>query len=188
MTDYEDDIIEVDDLGDELRISALDAWNVRESAFNAVAEFTDLPLAAAMQGPPSARQMFAPAADPYQYARDHELPLHYAETAQTGYDMVRCYSDTRAGRIRVLDTAPFLLFEAPADAALAGEILNLSRPQSFHDPDPSGWSSTAPDLPVQNMRDWEDRIDMREQDGTRLYLLYKVFPGTRQYVPYLKWF
>ncbi|MEM1299520.1 MAG: hypothetical protein AAGH68_09585 [Pseudomonadota bacterium] len=188
MTEYEDEIIEVDDLGDELRVSALDAWNVPESAMTTVKEFTDLPLAAGMQGPQRARQIFAPAADPYQYARDHELPLHYAEIAQTGYDMVRCFADTRVGRIRVLDTAPFVMFEAPADTALAGEILNLREPNSFHAPDASGWSSTAPDLRVQKMRDWTDRIDMREEDGNRLYLFFKVFPGTRQYVPFLKWF
>lgn len=188
MTEYEDEIIEVDDLGDDLRISALDAWNVPESAFKTVKEITDLPLAAAMQGPQGARRMFAQAADPYQYARDHEQPLRYAEIGQTGYDMVRCFADTHAGRIQVLDTASFLVFEAPADASLPGEILKLSGPVDFHAPDADGWASTAPDLRVQNMRTWQDRIDMWERGESRLYLLFKVTPGTRQYTPSLKWF
>ena len=188
MHDYEDDIVEVGDLGDDLRVAAMEAWQIPESAMTRVPTALDLPVAAALQGPAKARRMFAAAVDPYRQAEDQGTPLLIARSAEVGLDLVRLHADTRLGRIHMLDTATFTMFSAPDDAALQGELLNLGLPVQFQAAEADGWASTAPELWVQNMADWTDRIDMRDQGDTRLYLLYKIFPGTRSFAPTLNWF
>lgn len=175
MTGQGFSIVVEGDMGERLRAAALTAWRAPESVMTVAAATTDLPLAAGLEGSAAARRIFAPGARIYDNAGEGGRPLLWAPAARAGIDMVRGAARTMAGEIGVADARCFTVFSAPAAAPLPGALLNLAAAPVFGAPDAEGWASSAPDLRVQRMEDWPDRIDMREAGGRRLYLVFKTF-------------
>lgn len=178
----------IHDFADVLHVWALDAWQVESADMTACDKAIDLPLAAALEGPQASRRMFMPQVDPYAEAEKQGSAFHVARAEDVGIDLVRLSVMTPFGKLDVVDTASFTVFALPPEAQIAGGILSSSRPVEFQAPDAHGWRSTAPDLRVQSMQRWEDRIDLISHENTQLVLLYKVTQSSVVFTPSAHWF
>ncbi len=181
-------IEEIGDLAEILREMAFDAWNAVPSEMRVAETVNALPLAASLQGPQAARRIFVPEADPYALIAAAGAPLRYAATDVAGLDLVRITAESPVGVLTYVDAASFTLVVAPAEVTLAGNVLRHDGPLEFQGPDADGWLSTKPDLPVDEMPDWDARIDAMHMGTTRLILMYKTFPSARVFTPNLVWF
>jgi hypothetical protein len=79
------------------------------------------------------------------------------------------------------------MFAVPSEVPLE-QLLRCDGPVVFQEPDADGWLSTAPDLEVDDMQDWNDRLDALDAGNSRIVVVYKTFPSAQVFSPKTIWF
>lgn len=182
--DQDDGGRDVEDIATLIRGYAMGALTVPEIEFKTLGSWTELPLAAAMDGRRFAKSVFRNDANPYE-AR---APLDFAAPPAPLPDVARFRYRAGNVQLRVLEGASFYLLAADDGWTRALPlVIQLQQPPVFAAPDATGWLSTNPSLTLRRARHWHDRIDGLEFEGLDCVLIYKIEIRARRFQPRARW-